>query len=182
MPKIVDERAFNGFERKVGRLGLRALLDEVRLLITGFDLRLYERKHANGAAELREMLDRRFAAAGGWFVRKSGGIDWTKCVSMQSARICIGVELQVSGRSDLLTNDLTHLMQAIEKGEIDVGIIVVPCDATAHFLVDRCPRFSNALDHVERAKAQFSPLVVYGISHDGAGPALPKRKTNTGKG
>lgn len=181
MPKIVDERAFNGFERKVERLGLRPLVNEVRLLITGFDLRLDERKYANGAAEVREMLDRRFEAAGGWFIRKSGGIDWTKCVTMQDARMCVGVDLQVSGRSDLLTNDLTHLMQAIENGEIDVGVIVVLCDATAYFLVDRCPRFSNALDHVERAKAQFSPLVVYGISHDGTGPALPKRQTNVGR-
>ena len=93
----------------------------------------------------------------------------------------MGVELQISARSDLLTNDLAHLMQAIEIGDIDVGVIVVPSNETAYYLTDRCPRFSYALDHVNRIKGQFSPLLIMSIGHDGVGAALPKRRTNLGR-
>lgn len=93
----------------------------------------------------------------------------------------VGVEVQVSSKSDLLTNDITHLTSAIESGDLDVGIIIVPDDETAPFLTDRVPRFTDAVNHVYRAKAQFSPLVVYAIKHDGIGPPLPKRRTNRGK-
>ncbi|WP_119421361.1 hypothetical protein [Desertibaculum subflavum] len=182
MPRIIDFHPYDGFERKIQRLGLTSLLDEVKTLISGFDLKIEESIYANGAAVLREMLDARFAAAPGWKIVKSGGIDWTKCIKHNDAEICMGVELQISARSDLLTNDLTHLMKAIEDAEIDVGVIVVPCDATARFLTDRCPRYSYALDHVARAKGQFSPLLVLSIAHDGPGVALPKKVTNTGKG
>jgi hypothetical protein len=182
LPRIVDSRSFDGFDRRVERLGLSPIRAEVTELITGFDLRLSEdRKNINGAAAIRVLIDRRFAAIGGWRKITSGGIDWTKCLRHNGAEVCAGVELQISARSDLLTNDLTHLMRAIEQGSIDVGIIVVPADATARFLPDRCPRFSYAVDHVERAKAQFSPLLLMSFRHDGIGPPLPKVKTRQGR-
>ena len=181
MPKLVDRAQYDGFEEKVRRLGLAPLVLQVETLISDFELFLEEKKNANGAAGLRKILDERFAAAGGWQITKSGGIDWTKCVQHGEASVCIGVELQISARSDLLTNDLTHLMQAIELGRIDAGIIVIPSDATAYYLTDRCPRFSYAQDHVMRAKAQFSPILLLSIGHDGQGPALPKQVTNLGK-
>ena len=81
----------------------------------------------------------------------------------------------------MLTNDLTHLVRAIELGEIDAGVIVVPSDRTAYFLTDRCPRYSYALDQVVRAKAQFSPLLLISIGHDGIGNPRPKRRTNLGR-
>lgn len=155
---------------------------EMQHTLTDFRLLIAEQKNANGAAAIREMLDDRFKRVGGWTAIKSGGIDWTKCVKMNGARACVGLELQFSARSDLLTNDLTHLMAAIEGGDIDVGVIVVPADKTAPFLTDRCPRYSDALSHVQRAKGQFSPLVVISLAHDGIGKALPKRITNLGKG
>ena len=181
MPKIVDEKYYNGSKRKIERLGLQNLLDEIKNTLTGFNLLLTEQKNANGAAAIREMLDARFERVGGWKPIKSGGIDWTKCVHLNGVSTCIGLELQISARSDLLTNDLTHLMAAIERGDIDVGVIVVPADKTATYLTDRCPRFSDALNHVERAKGQFSPLVIVSLSHDGTGPPLPKRSTNLGR-
>ena len=56
-------------------------MEEIKALLTNFELLISEeRKHANGAAVIREVLDARFAAAGGWHIIKSGGIDWTKCV------------------------------------------------------------------------------------------------------
>ncbi len=181
MPQIVDWKPYDGFERRVQRLGLTPILDELRVLITGFDLLLEESKHANGAAHVREILDSRFSAAGGWKIIKSGGIDWTRRLTHNGIEVCLGVELQVSARSDLLTNDLTHLVRAIELGDIDAGVIVVPCDKTAYYLTDRCPRYRDATDHVERAKAQFSPLLLVSISHDGVGAALPKKRTNLGR-
>jgi hypothetical protein len=181
MPKLADIQAYDGFERKVDRLGLRALLDEVKERISAFPFLIAEMRRGNSAAALREMLDARFAAASGWRIVKSGGIDWTKCVRYNGAEVCMGVELQISARSDLLTNDLAHLMQAIENGNIDVGVIVVPSNETAAFLTDRCPRFSYALDHVNRIKGQFSPLMIISIGHDGVGDVLPKRRTNLGR-
>jgi hypothetical protein len=183
MPHITNLASYDGFDRRVERLGLSSLLEEVKALVTQFPLLLAETKQANGAAAVREMLDLRFKAIyPGWKQIKSGGIDWTKCIFHNGAEVCMGVELQISARSDLLTNDLTHLMRAIELGNIDVGIIVVPADRTAYFLTDRCPRFSYAVDHIDRAKAQFSPLLLLSISHDGLGPALAKRITNRGAG
>jgi len=182
MPKIVNEKPYDGFERKVARLGLVGLIDEVKVLISQFDLLLLEERQKNSSAAVRRMLDARFAATPGWRKIQSGGIDWTKCTFHNGAEVCMGVELQVSARSDLLTNDLTHLMRAIERGDIDVGVIVVPSNDTAPFLTDRVPRFRDALDHVDRAKAQFSPLLILSIGHDGPGPALPKMVTNRGEG
>ncbi len=183
MPRIVDEMAYDGLITRAERLGLTPLIDEARRLVTDFTLLLQEVRHANGAGALREMLDARFAATKGWRIKKSGGIDWQKCLLLNEAgaRVCAGVELQVSARSDLLTNDLTHLMKAIEEGEIDIGIIVVPSDHTARFLTDRCPHYSSALDHVGRAKGQFSPILILSLGHDGVGPPLPKRRTNLGR-
>jgi hypothetical protein len=182
MPKIIDLKAYDGFNRRVERLGLGRLVEEVKELVTGFDLRMSEaRKNDNGAAAIRVIMDSRFKEIGGWKKITSGGIDWTKCLHHNRAEVCAGVELQISARSDLLTNDLTHLMRAIELGNIDVGIIVVPADATARFLPDRCPRFGYALDHVDRAKAQFSPLLLISFGHDGVGNPLPKRRTNLGR-
>lgn len=182
MPKIIDLKAYDGFERRVERLGLTPIVDEIKALVTGFELDISEgKKHDNGAAVIREILDARFAATAGWKIIKSGGIDWTKCIRHNGAEVCIGVELQISARSDLLTNDLTHLVRAIELGDIDAGVIVIPADRTAYFLTDRCPRYSYALDHVDRAKAQFSPLLLISIGHDGIGAALPKRRTNLGR-
>jgi len=155
MPKIIDFKPFDGFERKIERLGLTKMLDEVRQLISDFVFLLAEAPHGNSAAALRVMLDERFSTVSGWRIVKSGGIDWTKCLRYDGAEVCMGVELQISARSDLLTNDLAHLVQAIEVGNIDVGVIVVPSNETARYLTDRCPRFSYAEEHVNRIKGQF---------------------------
>ena len=96
MPTIVDLKAYDGFERRVARLGLSFLVDEIKALVTGFELLISEtRKHDNGAAVIREILDARFAATAGWRIIKSWGIDWTKCVRHNGAEACIGVELQI---------------------------------------------------------------------------------------
>jgi hypothetical protein len=183
MPKIIDREPYGGAETRIRRLGIKPLIDEIEFLVTDFPLLIKEERNANGAAAIRVMLDKRFEVAGGWKITKSGGIDWQKSLPLNNsgAEVCVGVELQISARSDLLTNDLTHLMKAIEDGLIDVGVIIVPANGTARFLTDRCPSFASALDHVKRAKGQFSPILIWSIGHDGSGPALPKKRTNLGK-
>jgi hypothetical protein len=42
MPTIIDLKAYDGFKRRVERLGLSAVVDEIKALITGFDLRISE--------------------------------------------------------------------------------------------------------------------------------------------
>ena len=42
MPRIVDIQAYDGFDRKVERLGLTAVLDEVRERISAFEFLLAE--------------------------------------------------------------------------------------------------------------------------------------------
>ena len=79
MPKIADHTYFNGTNEKLDRLGLRGLWDELQTLLVGFELRVAETKDSNGGAAVREMLDARFRAAGGWGNRATGGVDWIKC-------------------------------------------------------------------------------------------------------
>jgi hypothetical protein len=181
LPTISQQQAYNGALERVIRLGLSPLVSELQQVLTGFDLRLEERRDANGGAAVRSILDERFNGAGGWSQRTSGGVDWTKCSTHNGARVCVGAEIQFSGRSDMLIVDVTHLRDSIVGGEIDVGIIVVPADTTAPFLTDRVARFADATSAVERARAEDLPLLVYGLAHDGPGSALAKRRTRQGR-
>jgi hypothetical protein len=48
--RIVEEHAYNGASERVQRLGLTMLLNELRVILAGFDLPVEERRDANGAA------------------------------------------------------------------------------------------------------------------------------------
>jgi len=181
MPKIVDQTSFDGAVERIARLGLLPLWEELAAVLTRFELRIEERRDANGGAEIRTLMDERFRQAEGWVIRSSGGVDWTKCHIVNGTRVCLGVEIQFSARSDLLIVDVVHLRDEITAGRIDVGIIVVTSDRLAVFLTDRVARYSDAVRAVERARAQDLPLAVLGIEHDGPGPALPKRRTRQGR-
>lgn len=165
---------------KIGRLGLGPLYAELRQIISGFQLRLLEektRKGANGTAEVRELFDAAFTRAGDWKIIKSGGIDWSKCHVVNGTRVCLGVEVQISGRSDSgIIMDLHHLREAITGGWIDVGVLVVPNAWMASFLTDRTPKLADAERHIRHGFELF-PLLILAVQHDGPGPALPKRLT-----
>ena len=69
-----------------------------------------------------------------------GGIDWIKRLRYnQTLAVKMGVEIQVSARSDLLIRDIVHLRNSLQQGEIDIGVIVVPSDRLQTFLPDRTP-------------------------------------------
>jgi hypothetical protein len=176
MPKISETRDFNGFVAKVDRLGLAGLVAEV-VSTLDFPLLVEEKKHANGTQGLRKLIDSRFGAIGGWTKISSGGMDWKKDNNHSAT---IGVEVQVSGRSDLLAVDIMHLTQGIESGKIDVGLIMVPDDTLSRFLTDRTPNYATAIKHAEQW-AMYQPLRVIGFRHDGAGTPLDKMRTNLGR-
>jgi hypothetical protein len=102
LPRIHEEHPYNGVLERVNRVGLTPLVDELRHILTGFTLRIYEEKDAIGGAAVRRMIDARFRAAERWSGKTSGGIDWRKCLAINGARVCIGVEIQFSARSDLV--------------------------------------------------------------------------------
>jgi hypothetical protein len=181
MPRIVEEQPYNGVLEKIERLGLTIVLDDLRSIISGFTLLVKEETDANGGAAVRRMVDEQFTQALGWVKRQTGDVDWTKCQIINGTRVCIGVEIQFSARSDLIVMDIIHLRRAIAHGSIDVGILVVPSDRLGDFLTDRGPSFSDAKRHVSEARAEDLPLLVIALEHDGPGPPLPKQEKKTRK-
>lgn len=134
-----------------------------------------EQIDANGGAAVRKLIDQQFEKLGGWTKKVSGDIDWTKCKTINGTQVCIGVEVQVSARSDLLVMDMIHLHAAFRDGRIDVGLIIVPSDKLSKYLTDRAPSLSDAKRHANAARLEDSSLVLFGIEHDGAGPPLAKQ-------
>ena len=176
MPRIVDEHAYNGVEAKIARLGLDALLQEIRSIVTGFTLLVEERVDSNGGAAVRKLLDGRFSSVRGWEKGSSGAADWTKSKIINGTRLRVEVEIQDSARSDLLIRDVIHLRDSLEQGHTDVGVIVVPSDKFGGYLTDRAPRMKDATRTVQEARAEHLPLLILAIEHDGPGPRLPKQK------
>lgn len=178
MPRL-EEIAYDGFYEKVKRLGLEEILKEARGILSGYELLVLEKKDSNGGAALREIIDERFAAAPGWKKKQTGDVDWTKCHRANGTEVCLGVEVQVSARSDMLVMDIHHLRTGMAAGRIDVGVLAVPSDALGAFLTDRAPCLSDAKRHVDVARATDLPLLLIGLLHDGPGQALPKRYKRT---
>lgn len=171
-------RFYNGARERACRLGLAELLFELQDLLLSVDVRLKEEKDANGAAALRRMIDAAFEARGGWEKTSTGGVDWTKKLRYnQTILVRLGVELQVSARSDMLIRDVVHLRNSIDEGLIDVGVVVVPDDRLQVFLPDRTPAFKDAIRYIEEEfrEAMNYPFVIIAIEHDGPGEALAKQ-------
>lgn len=181
MPRIAARHPYNGAEERIERLGLRPLWNELEGVLTGFRLLVKETRNANGGAVVREMLDRQFERAGGWTNKQIGDVDWTKCLTIDGTRVCIGVEIQFSGRSDLMVVDVAHLREQITSGAVDVGVLVVPTDRLGVYLTDRGPKLADAIRAVERSRATDLPLIIMALEHDGPGPPLPKKRTRQGR-
>jgi hypothetical protein len=175
MPKIVEEVYYDGAQERIERLGLFPLVDEIRSALAGFALLIKEQKDSNGGAAVRKLIDEQFDRLGGWTKKVSGDMDWIKCKVVNGTSVCIGVEVQVSARSDLLVMDMIHLNAAFREGRIDVGLVIVPSDRLSKFLTDRAPCMTDAKKHAKAARLEDSSLVLMAIEHDGAGPALAKQ-------
>lgn len=177
--KITQIRYYGGARDKIARLGLAHLFLEVQQIILDTKVFLLEEKDQNSGAVIREALDKSFEEATEWKPRKTGGVDWTKRLRYNQTLLArMGVEVQVSARSDLIVRDLVHLRNKLQESEIDVGVIVLPSDQLEVFLPDRYPKISEAVKYIEQEfkEAMLTPLVLIAIEHDGPGPALKKRK------
>jgi hypothetical protein len=172
--QVID---YNGFVAKATRLGLLPIAQEAQATLSAFTLLVEEKRHANGTRGIRQSIDDAFAAASGWVKVTVGDIDWTK-QSPQGATA--GVEVQVSGRSDMLAVDIMHLKEKIDRGGLDIGVIIVPDDTLSRYLTDRTPNLATAIKHIEH-RAKDLPIRVIAFRHDGAGTALTKMRTNLGK-
>jgi hypothetical protein len=173
-------------ENKMRRLGLQPLVEEVKSLVESTRILVLERRREgtsfNGAAAIRELLDNTFRKSGTWESKKSGDVDWSKCKVVNGTRVCVGVEIQVSARSELLYKDILHLKNRIVNGDIDLGVIVVPSDHLQSFLPDRTPSVSYARKVIVEQDADRLPIVLIEMEHDGPGPPLGKKVTNTSRG
>lgn len=147
---------------------------------------MLKKKQANGAGRVRELIDEKFKQYEDWVQSKSGDIDWVKRFRYNQTIVSrIGVEIQVSGRSDLLARDIVHIRNNLQDSHIDIGVIVVPADQFEYFLTDRVANFSYAVRYVEEElrEAQSYPIILLAIEHDGfSDEPLPKKKTNKGRG
>lgn len=175
MPRIVEGQPYAGVRERIARLGLGPLLDELRSILQGFVLHVRESRDANGGTAVRRLIDERFQLTQGWAKKQSGDVDWTKCMTVNGTRVCVGVEVQFSARSDLVVVDSIHLRRALTEGRIDVAILVVPSDTLGLYLTDRGPKMADAKRHVREARADDLPLLVMAVEHDGPGPALAKQ-------
>ncbi len=184
--KISKIRFYGGSREKVCRLGLAHLFLELLEILVSTDVRVLGKKQANGAARVRELIDERFRASQDWIQSKSGDVDWTKRLRYNQTIVSrMGVEIQVSGRSDLLARDIVHIRNNLQDSHIDVGVIVVPSDEFEHWLTDRVANFSYAVRYVEEElrEAKDYPIILLAVEHDGfSDEALPKKRTNRGKG
>jgi hypothetical protein len=168
--KITSIKYYGGARDKIARLGLSHLFLELQHIILDTPLLLLEEKDANGAAAVRELIDSKFKDAQGWDKKQSGGIDWKKQHRYNQSVIAkIGVELQVSARSDLVVRDIVHLRNSLAESDIDAGVIVVPSDLMGRFLPDRTPTLRETVKYIEQEfkEAMATPLVIIAIEHDG---------------
>ena len=183
--KIAKARFYGGSREKVCRLGLSHLYLELQEILMGTEIRVLPKKQENGAGVVRELIDASFENAQDWVKTKSGGIDWIKRIRYNQTIISrIGVEIQVSGRSDLLARDIVHIRNRLQDSHIDIGVIVVPSDDFEYYLTDRVANYSYAVKYVEEElrEAQTYPIIIIAIEHDGfSNTALEKKRTNRGK-
>ena len=177
--KITKIKFYDGARDKVCRLGIADLFLELQQVILDTPITLLEEKDANGAAAVRVAIDCSFERMGGWEKKGSGGVDWIKKIRYnQSILSRLGVEVQVSARSDLLIRDIVHLRNSLQGSEIDIGVIVVPDNRMQHFLPDRTPCFKDAIRYVEEEfkEAMTFPIIIIAIEHDGPGAPLAKKR------
>ena len=182
--KLSNMHFYGGAREKVCRLGLAHLFLEGQEILMSTEGHILDRKHGNGAGVVRQRIDERCKQYDEWQHSPSGDVDWIKRVRFNESVLArLGVEMQVSGRSDLLARDIVHIRNQLQDSHIDVGVIVVPSDAFAYRLTDRVATFAYAVRYVEEElrEAQTYPIVLLGVEQDGfASQALPKKKTNQG--
>src|SRR6266571_3490040 len=167
MTRIVKEEYFDGAKEKIERLGLWPLINEIKAAITSFKLEIKKQIHINGAATLRELIDGALRDVGDWTNQASGDVDWIKCRVVDGVRVCVGVEVQMSARSDLIFRDIVHFQKQLREGQIDICVEILPGDSMSYYLTDRTPCFSDGVRVVQEMLADNLPIVLIAIENDG---------------
>jgi hypothetical protein len=186
MARINSVLPYGGAEGKIERLGLQPLVDEVERLVTSCRVLVSEKKglggrSLNGAAAIRELIDGAFRRTNTWDRQRSPGIDWVKCKVLEDTCVCTGVKIHISAWCESLYKDVLNLSNRINGGDIDLGIIIVPSNRLHSFLPDRTPSKSYAEKVIKEQDADRLPILLIEMEHDGPGPALPKKITNTSR-
>lgn len=167
------------------RLGLAHIFLELQEILISTVVCVQDKRNANSAGVVRERIDASFGEYEDWVISKSGDIDWVKRFRYNQTIVSrIGVEIQVSGRSDLLVRDIIHIRNQLQNSEIDVGVIVVPSDFFEYRLTDRVANYTYAIRYVEEEfpEAQNYPIIVIAVEHDDwSDEPIPKKTTNKGK-
>ena len=177
--KITSIKFYDGALAKTARLGMSDMFLELLAILLDTEIRLKEEKDANSGKFVRMEIDKNFEIAGGWTKTVTGNLDWVKTRTItDDAEVKLGVEIQVSARSDLVIRDLLHMRQNIKSGSIDVVVLAVPSNLMSKFLPDRAPSLADTVRYVEDEfdEIQQFPLIVIAVEHDGAGDPLPKQK------
>lgn len=178
MAKIQVVQKYDGFDQVLKRFHLQPHWKDMIGFLEAIPLKVMDRRNENGAAALRAMIDKAFENRNGWSIIKQGGIDWIKTIKNGKMELKLGIEIQVSSRSDLIAVDLMHLNQGFKEGSLDAGAILVPSNDLASRLVDRAPNLRETMRHFDLFTAiKDRPVALLTIEQDGFSPiALPKQK------
>lgn len=76
--KISQIKFYGGSREKVCRLGLSHIFLELLEILISTNIHVREKKQANGAGRVRELIDERFGDYQDWVQSKSGNVDWIK--------------------------------------------------------------------------------------------------------
>ncbi|MDE0267270.1 MAG: BglII/BstYI family type II restriction endonuclease [Thaumarchaeota archaeon] len=172
--KIDSMKFYNGSCEKIARLGMSDMLFELLNILMNTRIFLEEKKDANSGKVVRQQIDLMLEDAQYWVKTVTGDLDWVKSKKTSPATtIKMGVEIQMSARSDLVIRDLLHMRESMKQGKIEIAVLVVPSDKMSRFLPDRAPSLSESLRYVEKEfeEIQQFPLVLISVEHDGSGEA-----------
>lgn len=182
--KISQTKFYAGSRDKLCRLGLAQPFIELQQMIFDTKIQLLRKRQAASTDQISELGER--LTPGSWRRNDSSRNSWIGQFRYNEEFLArLGVEIQVSSRSDLLIRDIVHLRNSLQEGIIDIGVIVVPTDEMQIFLPDRTPSYRDAIRYIEKEfkEATTFPIIIIGIEHDGlSDKALPKKKTNIGEG
>ncbi len=178
-------KTFNGTVRKVNRLGLGGVLEELRRFVGQFSPLNGEMIYVDPGKMIGESLQG-FLSRAGWTRHRAGRGYWKKSLTIDGVEVSLGTRVQLNRRKglnarDAMTVEVVGLANRITSGAIDVGALVVAEDRLAMRLGRRVPSFSEAVEAVERCGTTDLPLIILALEHDGPGPALPKKRTRQGK-
>ncbi len=182
MSRVV--KTFNGTARKVYRLGLRGVLEELRRLVGRFGPLNTGMIYPDPGKTIQESVQTRLSRAG-WTRHRVGRGYWKKSLTIDGVEVSLGTRVQLNRRNglnarDAMTVEVVGLANKITSGAIDVGALVVAGDRLAMRLGRRVPSFSDAVEAVERCGMTDLPLVVIGVEADrpGAGMVNGTRQRN----